>query len=1627
MPINIQGAREHNLKNISVEIGDGLTVVTGISGSGKSSLVFDTIFHEAHRRFIEIFNLGAARLHSTPAQVDSIIGLGPAIAIGQNLLNRNPKSNLASASGLHPFLRLLYARFGERCCAQCGRVITILSPDALVEHLVESAQQTRTEVHVRLVHRSPGSHRTLLRLLAESLPNPEMIRVDGKTWQGQPILSNATHDIEIIISQLDPDSSISEARNAVEQAVALGAQSLILHQGEKITAFTYVPACPECGYWFKALEPVLFHSACPHCHGEGCSVCVGTGLHPEAAATTWHGLRFPSLLASSVDEATGLFSAADLPSAATRLKMEILSRLIALQTVGLGYVTLDRPSPSVSRGEAQRVRLAIALTSRLEDMLHILDEPTIGQHPADVERLLSAFQKLPGPVIYVEHDRSAAAVADQAIDLGPGAGSLGGKLLFNGKPQALWQADTPTGRYFSLRQRVSALAARPKPETFLTIHKACLRNLQDIDVAIPLNRLTVITGVSGSGKSTLVEDVLLASIKAGYPIGCSAIEGAKVRPVVVDQSPIGINPRSNPATYTKLADLVRDFFATHTGLSPSHFSFNRPEGACPECKGMGASEVQLRFLPSLWVKCEECEGRRFSEEVLQAKADFNRCSLSIADFYELPISDAAELLLAPGCLNEQKRGAAGSILEALRDIGLGYLSLGQPSPTLSGGEAQRVKLTRYLGRRSLSDEFLILDEPSTGLHPQDVAGLLLILDRLVRRGATIVIVEHNTEIIRAADWIVDLGPGSGPTGGQLIYTGPVDGLTKIQHSLTGQALLTDEKLQPSTPKDQNQSRRRSSAVSIRGARAHNLQNVDVDFPKGAITVVTGVSGSGKSSLVSDVLETEARRRFLESLSMYERQSTHEGPEAPVASVSGLGVAITTSNERRLYERRASVGTSTEISNHVEVLLAELGEKDCPACGLPLIRSGTWVCQQCGFTEILPVPRMFLSRTYAAACLHCHGLGTVQIPEPSRLIIHPMKPLLGGAMYSPGFFPQGYLGKPFNGGHYEVLALAERYQFDPFNLPWIEMTSEAQQAFLFGDPKPMTATFHSRNGTVYSREIRFPGFYGWVRDWDIGGTYTRSEACDQCQGSGLRPQYAAVRLGKHNCHQLSEVSLEELLAELALLEPGAALSKSPFAAHSLQTCIQRLNFLAQVGLGYLNLSRPAGSLSAGEAQRIRLAALLGSGLTSLTILLDEPTRGLHPRETDALIQALYELRDSGNTVILVEHDPQVMRAADNLIDMGPGAGWQGGRIVAQGSPAQVAQADTLTGRWLRREEIAQEKREARPRRTGKGCMIIQGARENNLKNIRVEFPLHALVGVCGVSGSGKSTLMIDTLGRVLDPKKQTTSVAYEPIHPGKHDAILGAPDRVILVDQARHGIGSPSACLNLTDAIIAHFAESADAQLLGLTADKLRQHCSVCGGHGLLRVDLGFLPDVYTPCDTCHGSGLQAEAWEVHLGGIALPDVFALTIDQAAGFFQDEPFLLTPLTTARQVGLGYLVLRQPEHALSGGEAQRLKIARELCRHSPSDTLYMLDEPTIGQHLEDVARLAGVLHHLVEVGNSVIVIEHHPYLLAACDWLLELGPSGGPQGGYLIAAGTPEQIACSDTPSAPFLREVLEGKI
>lgn len=923
-----------------------------------------------------------------------------------------------------------------------------------------------------------------------------------------------------------------------------------------------------------------------------------------------------------------------------------------------------------------------------------------------------------------------------------------------------------------------------------------------------------------------------------------------------------------------------------------------------------------------------------------------------------------------------------SILETLQEVGLGYITLGQPSPSLSGGEAQRVRLTREV-TKAKAGNLVLLDEPTTGLHPDDLGRLLTVLDKLTVNGCTVVVVEHQADVIASADWRIDLGPGGGPDGGRLQHCGPP----------------AAEKQPRVTPRAKPRAGGRSSeAIRVRGARAHNLQGVDVDFAKGRFTVVTGVSGSGKSSLVRDVVEAEANRRLLECLSVYERQSVREGPEAPVDSLTGLGTTMSIDagttfdpgGPGRWDAARMTVGRSSDLDRLISIVLARAGVRSCLECGGNNVARSSptpeaaWACGDCA-TNAIPIEPRHLMGSPAGVCPQCVGLG-VEREFDFDLIVRPDAPLarcFGGGLA--WFRPEG------TGSNNVMRAFAERYQFDLSSTPWSELSDEVRHAVLYGDSS-------------------WVGLNHWAQ-LDLGGAETKAFPCRECGGKRLRAPYLAIRLEGRDSDDLFSASLAELEDVLASMdEPD-----DKHAAHARTVALHRIGFLGSIGLGYLQLNRTTWTLSAGEAQRIKLASVLGAGLIGMTVLLDEPSRGLHPSEVGALTRTLSELRDAGNTVIAVEHDPTFIRAADDVIEIGPGPGRAGGQLIDLDSVQSVTRA-VLEG------NVPVARRDHRREPTG--WMQVTGARENNLRGLDVHIPLGVLAGVCGVSGSGKSSLVVDTIALGLTrPKTSISRSGIIRVAPGVHDAISGSPARTVVADQSRAEIASPGMFLGLIGAVRKAFAASEVAVEQGITIKDLTYRCDACQGKGVWQENMSFLPSVTQTCDACGGSGYRRETATFLQRGRTLADIEALTIAELVDAWGDIAAVRRVGGAAIALGLGYLIVRQPGWSLSGGEAQRLKLAKELGRPTKAGTLYVLDEPTVGLQATDVAVLAHALDRIVDAGNSVLVVEHDPMLLAACDWLIELGPGAGPDGGHIVFEGPPEDLVNAMTRTAPHLLEVL----
>jgi len=935
------------------------------------------------------------------------------------------------------------------------------------------------------------------------------------------------------------------------------------------------------------------------------------------------------------------------------------------------------------------------------------------------------------------------------------------------------------------------------------------------------------------------------------------------------------------------------------------------------------------------------------------------------------------------------------------------------------------------------------------------------------------------------------------------------------------------------------------ALFIRGAREHNLKNIDVTIPRDRLTVITGLSGSGKSSLAFDTIYAEGQRRYVESLSAYARQFLGLMEKPDVDLIEGLSPAISIEQKTAGHNPRSTVGTVTEIYDYLRLLFARAGTPHCPSCGRPVQRQSaaqiaeivlTWPagtrievraplvqgrkgefrdlfesvrkqgfirayvdgelievasppklnrrqnhsisvvvdrlvvrpedrarlvdsietalklaegivhvsnaetsqvemfsekygCPVCGISMPELEPRHFSFNSPFGACVACGGLGTRRSVSEQLILGDPRISILEGVII-PWGEPSGYLRKVV------LPALARHYKFD-LNTPWGDLPETVRRQILRGDasfPGSRASGIGQWEGVLANIERRYVESSSDTVRIELE-EFMIVVPCDVCRGRRLKPEALAVTVAERNIGEITEMSVAEAVAFFQAVpvrgngRPGL---DAEIAGPILKEVRERLRFLADVGLDYLTLGRSAESLSGGEAQRIRLATQIGSRLVGVLYILDEPSIGLHQRDNARLLATLEQLRDLGNTVIVVEHDEETIRAADHVVDLGPGAGKHGGYVIATGSVAEIIQArESLTGRYLAGEKRIAVPSSRRPR-DKRRAIRLEGAREHNLRDLNVEIPLGVFVAVTGVSGSGKSTLIEDILHRALARHFYRARVI-----PGAHARISGFEhiDKVIDIDQSPIGRtprSNPATYTGLFTPIRELFAELPDAKIRGYGPGRFSFNvkggrCEACQGDGLVKIEMHFLPDVYVPCEVCKAKRYNRETLEVRFRGLNISEVLDLTVEDALAFFENQPRIRQKLETLNDVGLGYIHLGQSATTLSGGEAQRVKLATELSKRDTGRTFYILDEPTTGLHFEDVRLLLDVLHRLVDRGNTVLVIEHNLDVIKTADWIIDLGPEGGTRGGTIVAAGTPEDVAKVEAShTGRYLRPLFEKK-
>ena len=823
--IRVKKAAQHNLKQIDVNLPrNKLIVVTGPSGSGKSSLAFDTLFAEGQRRYIECLSAYARQYieQLEKPKVESIEGLSPSISIDQKTISSNPRSTVGTLTETYDFMRLLFARAGTPHCPDCGRRVRAQTHHQILKRISASFLEKRIKILAPVVRGRKGEYQKLFERMRKK--GFLRIRVDGEFRElDEDILleRNKKHNIEVLVDEIKiSKASQARLREAVERAIELaGNDLLVIKKTGEEEYFSLSLLCPYCKISLPELEPRAFsfnspYGACPYCHGLGlrtrlnakgeyeftgdvCQVCKGGRLKKESLAVEVGGKNIFELASLPVNQLInefGLFDFEDKQQMiASRIQKEILSRLKVIEELGMSYLQLTRTTASLSGGEARRIRLAAQIGMGLRGVLYVLDEPTIGLHQRDNTRLISLLRAIRdegNTVIVVEHDEQTIRAADYILDLGPGAGEKGGVKVTEGKLETILSSSKSlTSQYLNGEKSIPVPKKRREFSNWLRIVGASEHNLKNIDVRFPLSVMTAVTGVSGSGKSTLVYDILFKSLSnlhhnARHKAGrYNLLEGEEEinKVISINQKPIGRTPRSNPATFTGLFTSLRKLFSLTQesrirGYSPSRFSFNVSGGRCEECKGAGARKIEMHFLPDVFVTCDRCGGKRYNRETLSVRYK----GKNIADFLAMTVDEAYDCLRAHPVLKRK--------LGILKRVGLGYIRLGQPAPTLSGGEAQRMKLTKELSRKDTGKTLYILDEPTTGLHFDDVRKLLKVLSELVELGNTVVVIEHNLEVIKYSDYIIDLGPEGGERGGYVVASGTPEEVSKIKDSFTGRFL-----------------------------------------------------------------------------------------------------------------------------------------------------------------------------------------------------------------------------------------------------------------------------------------------------------------------------------------------------------------------------------------------------------------------------------------------------------------------------------------------------------------------------------------------------------------------------------------------------------------------------------------------------------------------------------------------------------------------------------------------------------------------------------------------------------------------------------------------------------------------
>ena len=1504
MNIKITNCTENNLKNISVEFEKGkFTVVTGVSGSGKSSLVYNTLFKESQRLYLSSFPAWQRKFFGVTKKpaAELICGLDASLAVDQRADVSTSVSTVGTFSGIYDLLRVLFARhagisrsvfsFNSALgyCEACkgNGVEDFLDPDLIVADWKKSIRERALKIT------APNGYIIYSQVTLDVLD--EVCRAHG--------FSVDTPLCDLTKEQLDVIFFGSE-----KIKVAFGKHTL-----ESRMKWTGITAKPrEEGYYkgvVNVMEEILKRDRNPNIlrfvRSVKCKKCGGARLNDTALAVKIAGKNIAEICDMNLEKAVQFLSenAKELSLAEQKIINEINKLLLELINIGLGHLTLSENSSELNSSEIQRIRIASAASSPLKGTTFVFDEPSIGLSRGELKNVLSLLIKIRdngNTVIAVEHDIDAIRMADNIVETGPGGGTEGGEILFSGRVDDFLK----------------------NAETLATPTALALKKYENgaselnLGSEIISGKLNAVCGRSSVEK----KDFLNSYIKE--------LEEKSMTYEKIDRSPIGRTSRSNPATYTGVFDKIRDLFASteeakKRGFSKSHFSFNGESGRCPKCEGGGVIETGMKFMGSVETVCDKCNGKRFIDEVLEVKVN----GLSIYDVLNLTVSQALDFF------KENKQ--ITKTLDIMARLGIGYLLLGQPSSTLSGGEAQRIKLALWLSKIK-ENSVLIFEEPTAGLHPADIEKFVGILKSVAESGVTVLASDNNPVFLKLADNVISFGENESFS------------------------------LEKEAAKEGNYEAELSKEIVLRSIETHNLKNVDLKIKANKFNVVCGLSGSGKTSLAFDTLFVESIKAILSGVSPYVKTFLLGKNQSSVSKCDGLRAGIGVSAKFSVAGIRSTVGTLSGIYEFVRMLFSRAGR----------LENG----RKCSFTA-----GDFSFNSEKGACGKCSGTGFILSCDLEKLSINRELSFADGALAAT---KQGRFYADKDGQFIHTLFAAGKKLGIDFSKPVSELTEKEFEIAMFGAGEDLfDVNWEYKRGNVegtHSFQGKWIGFANLITDEFYRSLGNKNEeelrnlmgktVCPECHGKRLKKELLSVKVAGMSIDEFCEKPVSEIGKILETISFEDKTDEEIFLKIKAEIA-EKVNKIISLGIGHLTLSRAASTLSTGERERLRLVKSAADNLQNLIYVIDEPSRGLHPLECENMAKLLREIVEKGNTVVAVEHVPEIIKYADNIIECGPGSGSAGGKIVFEGNVGSLMKSDSWTAKTLGFKPVL------------KDCgfseiLTISNISRNNLKNISVSIPLGKTTVISGLSGSGKTTLI-----KYLAENIKDIPVFYD--------------------EKSTENISA-------TSSNVASFAECFDkikkkfGKSFKITKNDI---CKTCKGQGRNSVSMDFLGNVEHFCADCGGTGYAPNILEFKYKEKNIAEILDMEIREAAEFFEDDSNISKILNILDKCGLGYIKLTQSVSSLSSGELLRLYFGRSFAaatEKSKEKSIFIFDEPSRGLHFADVEKLLDIFKTLNDSGHTVILAEHRSQIIASADYIIDLGPGRGEEGGNVVFQGKVKDI-------------------